>query len=120
VGDEPEHNYPPRLDLAVPDLNYPDLCVFDLDPSKDDAKSVRGAAVGLRDLLEKLGCRRGSRRPAERVSHRGADRRQDACRGRRSIRQRGGHLLRQPGARSAHAGVQQGRSARPDLHRHGP
>ena len=39
----------------VPDLNYPDLCVFDLDPSKDDVKSVRAAAVGLRDLLEKLG-----------------------------------------------------------------
>jgi bifunctional non-homologous end joining protein LigD len=39
----------------VPDLMHPDLCVFDLDPSKDDVKSVRGAAVGLRDLLEKLG-----------------------------------------------------------------
>lgn len=39
----------------LPDLQYPDLCVFDLDPSKDDVKSVRAAAVGLRDLLEKLG-----------------------------------------------------------------
>jgi bifunctional non-homologous end joining protein LigD len=39
----------------LPDLNYPDLCVFDLDPSKDDVKSVRAAAVGLRDLLDKLG-----------------------------------------------------------------
>ena len=39
----------------LPDLNYPDLCVFDLDPSKDDVRSVRAAAVGLRDLLEKLG-----------------------------------------------------------------
>ena len=39
----------------LPDLNYPDLCVFDLDPSKDDVKSVRGAAVGLRDLLAELG-----------------------------------------------------------------
>ena len=39
----------------VQDLNYPDLCVFDLDPSKDDVKSVRAAAVGLRDLLDKLG-----------------------------------------------------------------
>jgi len=39
----------------VPDLMHPDLCVFDLDPSKDDVKSVRGAAVGLRDLLDKLG-----------------------------------------------------------------
>ena len=39
----------------LPDLNYPDICVFDLDPSKDDVTSVRAAAVGLRDLLEKLG-----------------------------------------------------------------
>jgi len=39
----------------LPDLNYPDICVFDLDPSRDDVKSVRAAAVGLRDLLEKLG-----------------------------------------------------------------
>ena len=51
----------PRIHAAhmefagLPDLNYPDLCVFDLDPSKDDVKSVQGAAVGLRDLLAELG-----------------------------------------------------------------
>jgi bifunctional non-homologous end joining protein LigD len=39
----------------LPDLNYPDLCVFDLDPSKDDVKSTRAAAIGLRDLLDTLG-----------------------------------------------------------------
>jgi bifunctional non-homologous end joining protein LigD len=39
----------------LPDLNYPDLCVFDLDPSNDDVTSTRAAAIGLRDLLEKLG-----------------------------------------------------------------
>jgi bifunctional non-homologous end joining protein LigD len=39
----------------VPELYYPDICVFDLDPSKDDAASVRAAAIGLRDLLEELG-----------------------------------------------------------------
>lgn len=39
----------------VPDLYYPDICVFDLDPSKDDVKTVRDAALGLRELLEKLG-----------------------------------------------------------------
>jgi bifunctional non-homologous end joining protein LigD len=38
----------------VPDLQYPDICVFDLDPSKDDAAAVRAAAIGLRDLLEEL------------------------------------------------------------------
>jgi bifunctional non-homologous end joining protein LigD len=38
----------------VPDLKHPDVCVFDLDPSTDDVASVRAAALGLRDLLEKL------------------------------------------------------------------
>jgi bifunctional non-homologous end joining protein LigD len=38
----------------TPNLNYPDICVFDLDPSKDDVAAVRAAAIGLRDLLEKL------------------------------------------------------------------
>jgi len=39
----------------VPDLYYPDICVFDLDPSKDDPPSVRAAAIGVRNLLEELG-----------------------------------------------------------------
>jgi bifunctional non-homologous end joining protein LigD len=39
----------------VPRLQDPDLCVFDLDPSDDDWDSVRAAAIGLRDLLAKLG-----------------------------------------------------------------
>lgn len=39
----------------VPDLDKPDLCVFDLDPSDDDADAVRTAALNLRDLLEELG-----------------------------------------------------------------
>ena len=38
----------------VPELEYPDICVFDLDPSADDPASVRAAAIGLRDLLEEL------------------------------------------------------------------
>ena len=38
----------------VPDLKHPDVCVFDLDPSTDDVDAVRAAAIGLRDLLEKL------------------------------------------------------------------
>lgn len=38
-----------------PDLRHPDLCVFDLDPSADDAAGVRAAALRLRDLLEELG-----------------------------------------------------------------
>ncbi|HEX6164688.1 MAG TPA: DNA primase small subunit domain-containing protein, partial [Vicinamibacterales bacterium] len=39
----------------IPDLYYPDICVFDLDPSKDDPAAVRQAALGLRDLLAELG-----------------------------------------------------------------
>src|SRR5712691_8956483 len=31
----------------IPDLNYPDICVFDLDPSSNDAEAVRAAAIGL-------------------------------------------------------------------------
>jgi len=38
----------------TPDLSYPDICVFDLDPSADDPAAVRAAAIGLRDLLEEL------------------------------------------------------------------
>jgi len=38
----------------VPDLNYPDLSVFDLDPSSEDAGGVRAAALMIRDLLAEL------------------------------------------------------------------
>ena len=39
----------------VPNLDRPDLCVFDLDPSTDNVAEVRAAAIGLRDLLQELG-----------------------------------------------------------------
>jgi bifunctional non-homologous end joining protein LigD len=39
----------------VPALHLPDLCVFDLDPMKDDAEVLKYAALGLRDLLDELG-----------------------------------------------------------------
>ncbi len=38
----------------LPDLQCPDLCVFDLDPSADDETAVRRAAIELRDLLAEL------------------------------------------------------------------
>jgi bifunctional non-homologous end joining protein LigD len=41
----------------APDLFYPDICVFDLDPAADDPASVRTAALQLRDLLGELGLR---------------------------------------------------------------
>jgi bifunctional non-homologous end joining protein LigD len=39
----------------APDLFHPDICVFDLDPSRDDPDALRGAALALRDLLDELG-----------------------------------------------------------------
>jgi bifunctional non-homologous end joining protein LigD len=40
----------------VPNLYYPDVCVFDLDPSRDDEPDVlRAAALRLRDLLVDIG-----------------------------------------------------------------
>ena len=46
------HVWPSR----VPNLYNPDICIFDLDPSKeDDFDTLRAAALQLRDLLDELG-----------------------------------------------------------------
>ena len=40
----------------TPDLHHPDVCIFDLDPSRDDEPDeLRAAAIALRDLLDELG-----------------------------------------------------------------
>ena len=39
----------------VPRLSHPDICIFDLDPLREDADALRRAALGLRDLLLELG-----------------------------------------------------------------
>ncbi|HKE19509.1 MAG TPA: non-homologous end-joining DNA ligase [Kofleriaceae bacterium] len=39
----------------APELHLPDLCLFDLDPSRDDPEALRGAALAVRDLLAELG-----------------------------------------------------------------
>ena len=44
------HAWPSR----VPDLRHPDLCVFDLDPTQEDADALRAAALAVRDLLLEL------------------------------------------------------------------
>jgi bifunctional non-homologous end joining protein LigD len=45
------HVWPSR----APSLYQPDVCVFDLDPAKEDeVDRLRGAALGLRDLLAEL------------------------------------------------------------------
>ncbi len=39
----------------APDLYHPDICVFDLDPLKDEPGVLRAAALALRDFLAELG-----------------------------------------------------------------
>lgn len=39
----------------APDVYYPDILVFDLDPSAEDPKGLATAAIGLRDLLDEIG-----------------------------------------------------------------
>jgi bifunctional non-homologous end joining protein LigD len=39
----------------APNLYHPDICVFDLDPSKDEPDVLRAATLRVRDLLEELG-----------------------------------------------------------------
>jgi len=42
----------------APTLYYPDVCVFDLDPSTEDEPDVlRAVALALRDLLDEIGLR---------------------------------------------------------------
>ena len=38
-------------------LYFPDVCVFDLDPSRDDPDALRAAALNVRDFLQDLGLR---------------------------------------------------------------
>ena len=39
----------------VPDLYHPDLCIFDLDPMKEQPDILRAMALSVRDLLRDLG-----------------------------------------------------------------
>jgi bifunctional non-homologous end joining protein LigD len=40
----------------VPELYYPDVCVFDLDPANEEEPDIlRAVAIDLRDLLDELG-----------------------------------------------------------------
>jgi bifunctional non-homologous end joining protein LigD len=45
------HVWPSR----APRIERPDICVFDLDPSREDADALRTAVLGLRDLLNEFG-----------------------------------------------------------------
>lgn len=39
----------------VPDLEHPDICIFDLDPAEDEPERLRTAALAVRDFLAELG-----------------------------------------------------------------
>jgi bifunctional non-homologous end joining protein LigD len=39
----------------VPELEHPDICVFDLDPSENDAEVLRAATLAVRDVLAEVG-----------------------------------------------------------------
>jgi bifunctional non-homologous end joining protein LigD len=39
----------------APNLYHPDICVFDLDPSRDDPETLRTATLQVRDLIAELG-----------------------------------------------------------------
>jgi bifunctional non-homologous end joining protein LigD len=39
----------------LPDLTRPDLCVFDLDPARDEPDVLRRVVLAVRDLLDELG-----------------------------------------------------------------
>ena len=47
------HVWPSR----VPELLHPDVCVFDLDPAREDPDVLRAAVLAVRDLLGELGLR---------------------------------------------------------------
>jgi len=39
----------------LPDLEHPDIFIVDLDPSEDNAETLRAGALAVRDLLDELG-----------------------------------------------------------------
>ena len=51
-----ELHHAARVDLARARFLHPDICVFDLDPSREDSNALRDARrLALRDLLDELG-----------------------------------------------------------------
>ena len=74
----------------VPELDHPDICVFDLDPSEDDPDgAARRGARAARSARRARAAELGQDVRLEGLSHRRAARRQDADRRRRALRARG-------------------------------
>ena len=103
----------------APDLYSPDICVFDLDPSIDDADSLRAAALGLRELLEKLGLPSWVKTSGSKGFHIVVPLDGSANTGEVvEVCPHGRSSARRACARSPHAGVQQGRSRNSDSGRY--
>ena len=122
VDRQPEHDHAARLDVArAGSATHPDICVFDLDPSEDDAgRAAGGGARRCAICSRSSGCRAGSRPPARRASTSScrSTARPTSARSARFAARASARVLDQARARSPDAGVQQGRSRRPDLRRH--
>ncbi len=103
----------------VPDLYYPDICVFDLDPSTDDVARFAPAALGLRDLLDELGLPSWVKTSGSKGFHivvplDGKSKMGEVARFANTV----GPRVRVARARSPDAGIQQGRSQGPHLRRY--
>ena len=104
----------------APNLYHPDVCVFDLDPSREDEPEVlRTAALALRDLLAELGLSSwvktsGSKGFHILVSLDGKARTGEVARFAHDV----GTILVKRDPRASHAGVQQGRPRRAHPRRH--
>jgi len=91
----------------APDTHHPDICVFDLDPSKEDEPDVlRAAAIALRDLRRARPAIVGQDVGLEGFPHRRAARQEGRHRRGRGVRARRRDDARQAPPGRAHAGVQ--------------
>ena len=107
----------------VPNLQQPDLCVFDLDPPGDEPKPLRAAALAVRDLLDELGLPSFVKTSGSKGFHivipLDGDGDVERLRGVLAIHPRRRRAAGQAAPGSADPGVHQGRPRGPHLRRHG-
>ena len=105
----------------APRLDRPDLCIFDLDPAHDDAEALRTVVLGLRDLLAEAGVDSAVKTSGSKGFHVVVPLKRSATFDTSaSVCRRGGRRSDRAPPAPGDAGVQQGRSRRPNLRRHRP